>query len=46
MDKANVISKLSKGVDLHIIKKVENKYGKLSYGINKETIKELKVGNT
>ena len=46
MDKAIVISKLSKGVDLRIIKKVENKYGKLSYRINKEAIKESKVSNT
>ena len=31
MEIANVISKLNKGVDLNVIKKVENKYGKLSY---------------
>ena len=31
MEIANVISKLNKGVDLNGIKKVENKYGKLSY---------------
>ena len=34
MERANVISKLNKGVDVKIIKKVENKYGKLSYRIN------------
>ena len=46
MDKANVISKLNKGADLNITKKVEDKYEKLSYYINKETIKESKVSNT
>ena len=46
MERANVISKLNKGVDLNIIKKVENKYGKLSYRINKDAIKESKVSNT
>ena len=30
MERANVISKLNKGVDLNVIKKAENKYGKLS----------------
>ena len=30
MERANVISKLNKGADLNVIKKVENKYGKLS----------------
>ena len=39
MEKANVISKLNIGVDLNIIKKVENKYRKLSYRINKDAIK-------
>ena len=39
MDKANVISKLNKGVDLRIIKKVENKYGKLSYRIIRRLLK-------
>ena len=43
MERANVISKLNKDVDLNIIKKVENKYGKLSYRINKDAIKESKV---
>ena len=46
MGKANVISKLNEGVDLHIVKKVKNKYGKLSCCINKETIKESKLSNT
>ena len=46
MERANVISKLNKDVDLNIIKKVENKYGKLSYRINKDAIKESKVSNT
>ena len=46
MEKANVISKLNIGVDLNTIKKVENKYGKLSYCINKDAIKESKVSNT
>ena len=46
MERANVISKLKKGVDLNIIKKVKNKYGKLSYRINKDAIKESKVSNT
>ena len=46
MERVNVISKLNKGVDLNIIKKVENKYGNLSAPINKDTIKESKVSNT
>ena len=46
MEKANVVSKLNKGVDLNIIKKVENKYGGLSYRINKDAIKDSKVSNT
>ena len=46
MERANVISKLSKGVDLNIIKKTEKKYGELSYRINKDAIKESKVSNT
>ena len=46
MERANVISKLNKGVDLNIIEKVENKYEKLSYRINKDAIKESKVSNT
>ena len=46
METANVISKQNKGVDLNIIKKVENKYGKLSYCINKDAIKESKVSST
>ena len=44
--RADIISKVNKGVDLKIIKKVENKYGKLSYRINKDVIKESKVSNT
>ena len=46
MEKANVVSKLNKGVDLNIIKKVENKYGGLSYRISKDAIKDSKVSNT
>ena len=46
METANVISKQNKVVDLNIIKKVENKYGKLSYCINKDAIKESKVSST
>ena len=46
MERADVISEVNKGVDLKIIKKVENKYGKLSYRINKDVIKESKVSNT
>ena len=46
MEKVNVNSKLNKGVDLYIIKKIENKYGKLSWRINKDAIKESKVSNT
>ena len=46
MEKANVISKLNKSIDLNIIKKVQNKYGKMSYHINKDAIKESKVSNT
>ena len=46
MERVNVISKLNKGVDLNIIKKVENEYGKLSYRINKDAIKESKVSHT
>ena len=46
MERANVISKLNKGIDLNIIKKVESKYGKLSHRINKDAIKESKVNNT
>ena len=46
MERANVTSKLNKGVDLNIIEKVENKYEKLSYRINKDSIKESKVSNT
>ena len=34
------------GVALNIIKKVENKYGKLSCRIDKNAIKESKVSNT
>ena len=33
-------------INLNIINKVENKYGKLSYRINKDVIKESKVTNT
>ena len=46
MERADIISKVKKGVDLKIIKKVENKYGKLSYRISKDVIKESKVSNT
>ena len=46
MERANVISKLNKSVDLNVIKKVKNKYGKLSYRINKDAIKESQVSNT
>ena len=46
MERADIISKESKGVDLKIIKEVENKYGKLSHRINKDVIKESKVSNT
>ena len=46
MERANIISKVNKGVDLKIIKKVENKYGTLSYRVNQNAIKELKVSNT
>ena len=46
MERADIISKVKKGVDLKIIKKVENKYGKLSYRINKGVIKKSKVSNT
>ena len=46
MERADIISEVNKGVDLKIIKKVENKYGKLSYRINKDVIKESKVSNT
>ena len=42
MERANIISKVNKGVDLKIIKKVENKYGTLSYRVNQNAIKELK----
>ena len=45
MEKANAISKLNRVVDLNTVKKVENKYGKLSYRINKDTIQESKVNN-
>ena len=45
MDRA-YIQKLNKGVALNIIKKVENKYGKLSCRIDKNAIKESKVNNT
>ena len=45
MERANVISKLRKGVDLNIVKKVENKYGKLTYCITKDAIKKSKVSN-
>ena len=46
MERANIISKVNKGVDLKIIKKVENKYGTLSYRVNQKAIKESKVSNT
>ena len=46
MERADIISKVKKGVDLKIIRKVENKYGKLSYRINKGVIKKSKVSNT
>ena len=46
IERANIISKLNKDVDLSIIKEVENKYGNLSHGINKDDIKESKVSNT
>ena len=46
MERADIISKGNKGLDWKIIKKVENKYGKLSYRINKDVIKESKVSNT
>ena len=46
MERANIISKVSNGVDLKLIKKAENKHGKLSYLINKDAIKESKVRNT
>ena len=39
MERADIISKINKGADLKIIKKVENKYGKLSYHINKDVIR-------
>ena len=40
MEKANVISKLNKVANLNIIKKAENKYGKLSY---KDAIKSNSI---
>ena len=40
MERTNVISELNKDVDLNIIKKVENKYEKLPYRIDKDAIKE------
>lgn len=46
METATVISKLNKGVDLNIIKKVEIRYGKLSHYINIDAIKESKVNST
>ena len=46
MERANIISKVSNGVDLKLIKKAENQHGKLSYLINKDAIKESKVRNT
>ena len=46
METATVISKLNKGVDLNIIKKVETRYGKLSHYINIYAIKESKVNST
>ena len=46
MERADIISKVNKGVDLKIIEELENKYGKLSYRINKDVIKESKVSNT
>ena len=46
MERANIISKVSNDVDLKLIKKAENKHGKLSYLINKHAIKESKVRNT
>ena len=39
MERADIISKINKGADLKIIKKVENKYGKLSYHSNKDVIR-------
>ena len=46
MERANIISKLNKDVDLSIIKEVEKKYGNLSHHINTDAIKESKVSNT
>ena len=46
MERVNVFSKLNKSVDLNMMKKLVNKYGKLSYHINKDAIKESKVNNT
>ena len=46
MERANIISKLNKDVDLSIIKEVENKYGNLSRRINTDAIKESQVSNT
>ena len=46
METATVISKLNKGVDLNIIKKIEIRYGKLSHYINIDAIKESKVNST
>ena len=46
MERANIISKLNKDVDLSIIKEVEKKYGNLSHRINTDAIKESKVSNT
>ena len=45
MERANIISKLNKDVDLSIIKEVEKKYGNLSHRINTDAIKESKVSN-
>ena len=45
MERVNVFSKLNKSVYLNMMKLV-NKYGKLSYRINKDAIKESKVSNT
>ena len=46
MERVNVFSKLNKSVYLNMMKKLVNKYGKLSYRINKDAIKESKVSNT
>ena len=46
MERANIISKLNKDVDLSIVKEVEKKYGNLSHRINTDAINESMVSNT